>query len=111
MKIYKIMTKREWADFQKDRVFRGAAIDLEDGYIHFSTAAQAEETAAKHFAGKTDLVLIWGESPNDEALKWELSRGGQQFPHLYRDWHLDEVSDHADLAWNGVEHEFPKFQE
>jgi len=64
--------------------FDGAAIDIQDGYIHFSTAAQAQETAAKHFAGQSDLVVAAFEADDlGAALRWEPSRGGQLFPHLY----------------------------
>lgn len=107
MHIYKIMTADAWSEFQAKSRFTGAAIDLTDGYIHFSTAAQAQETAAKHFAGQSDLWLIWGEAPTDDALKWEVSRGGAEFPHLYRDWLLSEVSGGAALPWDGVAHNFP----
>lgn len=82
--IYKIAPKALWREAESDGVFRGAPVDLADGYIHFSTAEQARETAAKHFAGQQDLLLIAvnGESLGD-ALKWEVSRGGALFPHLY----------------------------
>ncbi len=108
MLIYKIMTTAQWAEFAQSGVFTGAAIDLTDGYIHFSTAAQAQETAAKHFAGQTDLRLIWADGDAlGEALKWEVSRGGAEFPHLYRDWPLDEVVGHADLPLKDGVHQFP----
>ena len=82
--IYKILPASLWIEAQQAGVFRGAAIDLTDGYIHFSTAEQAAETAAKHFAGQTDLVLLQVDSDAlGEGLKWEPSRGGALFPHLY----------------------------
>jgi uncharacterized protein (DUF952 family) len=82
--IYKILSDDEWRAADRDGVFRGAGIDLGDGYIHFSTATQAQETAAKHFAGRGDLVLVAVEGARlGAALKWEISRGGQLFPHLY----------------------------
>ena len=108
MLIYKIMTADAWSEFQTKGRFTGAPIDLTDGYIHFSTAQQAQETAAKHFAGQKDLWLVWGEAPVDAALKWEVSRGGAEFPHLYRDWSLSEVSGHAALPWTGTTHVFPE---
>ncbi|WP_342359099.1 DUF952 domain-containing protein [Terrarubrum flagellatum] len=82
--IYKIAPAALWAAAEKAGLFAGAPVDLADGYIHFSTRAQAEETAARHFAGQTDLVLaaIDAEALGD-ALKWEPSRGGALFPHLY----------------------------
>jgi uncharacterized protein (DUF952 family) len=65
-------------------VFEGAEVDRADGYIHFSTAQQLEQTAAKHFAGQNDLVLISIESATlGKDLRWEPSRGGDLFPHLY----------------------------
>ena len=82
--IYKILPQRVWQQAVESGTFRGAAIDLEDGFIHFSTAAQVHETAAKHFAGVQDLVLV--AVPADvlgTALEWEKSRGGDLFPHLY----------------------------
>lgn len=82
--IYKIVGKDQWAAAKTAGVFEGAAIDLLDGYIHFSTAEQAEETVAKHFAGQKDLLLVAvGVAALGEALKWEPSRGGALFPHLY----------------------------
>jgi len=69
---------------ERNGEFRGSAADLADGYIHFSTAAQVADTAAKHFAGMTDLVLVAVEAEDlGSALKWEPSRGGALFPHLY----------------------------
>jgi len=107
MLIYKIMHGDALADFKESGRFTGAPIDVADGYIHFSTAAQARETAAKHFAGMDDLALVWGEAPNDGTLKWEVSRGGAEFPHLYRDWLWHEVEGEAPLPWNGEAHVFP----
>ena len=84
MIIYKIAPAALWAEAEKAGLFAGAPVDLADGYIHFSTREQAEETAAKHFAGQSDLLLIAvdGEKLGDE-LRWEASRGGALFPHLY----------------------------
>jgi uncharacterized protein (DUF952 family) len=82
--IYKILSAAEWAEAERKGVFAGAGIDVSDGFIHFSTGAQAQETAAKHFAGKSDLVLVAVEAESlGAALKWEVSRGGALFPHLY----------------------------
>jgi uncharacterized protein (DUF952 family) len=81
--IYKICPRALWQEAERDGVFRGAPVDRTDGYIHFSTAAQARETAAKHFAGQTDLLLLAVEAEAlGLALKWEPSRGGALFPHL-----------------------------
>lgn len=82
--IYKIHPAENWRKAEAAGMFVGAPIDLKDGYIHFSTAAQARETAAKHFAGQDGLVLIAVEAEAlGAALRWEPSRGGQLFPHLY----------------------------
>ncbi len=82
--IYKICPDAMWREAQKAGRFDGAPIDLADGYIHFSTAAQVRETAAKHFAGQRDLVLVAVPAEAlGEVLKWEVSRGGALFPHLY----------------------------
>ncbi|WP_368186715.1 DUF952 domain-containing protein [Aestuariibius sp. HNIBRBA575] len=85
MLIYKILTAPQWAQFQADGHFDGAPIDLIDGYIHFSDANQAAETAAKHFTAQTGLKLAACDADGFGAdLKWEKSRGDALFPHLYR---------------------------
>ena len=82
--IYKICSAGLWRDAQRAGLFRGAPLDERDGFIHFSTAAQVAETVAKHFAGAADLVLVAVDAGSlDGALKWEPSRGGALFPHLY----------------------------
>ncbi len=82
--VYKIMNKAQWADFEAKGLFAGASIDLTDGFIHLSTDSQMRETAEKYFAGQDDLMLVAaaGERLGD-ALKYEVSRGGDLFPHLY----------------------------
>ena len=83
--IYKIVTSAEWEEARSAGVFKGAPVDLEDGFIHFSTREQVVETAARHFAGKTDLLLISVSSTAVAAdLKFEPSRGGQAFPASLR---------------------------
>jgi uncharacterized protein (DUF952 family) len=92
MLIYKIVSADQWRVAEAAGVFAGAQVDQADGYIHFSTAAQVEETAAKHFAGQGDLVLVAVEADRLGAtLQWEPSRGGQLFPHLYEPLALDFV--------------------
>ncbi len=82
--IYKICPAPMWREAETSGVFAGAPVDLADGYIHFSTAEQAAETAAKHFAGQGDLLLVAVDAAVlGEALRWEPSRGGALFPHLY----------------------------
>jgi uncharacterized protein (DUF952 family) len=80
--IYKILSRTEWLAAQALGRFDGSAVDKRDGYIHFSTAAQAQETAAKHFRGAKDLVVLEIDGGALD-LKWEPSRGGALFPHLY----------------------------
>ncbi|MBX9469430.1 MAG: DUF952 domain-containing protein [Rhizobium sp.] len=90
--IYKIVPRELWQQARAAGLFKGAAIDLKDGYIHFSTAAQAIETARLHFAGQAGLLLVAVDATVfGEALKWEASRGGELFPHLYADLLLDAV--------------------
>jgi uncharacterized protein (DUF952 family) len=83
----------EWAAAVAHKVYHGSSQDLADGFIHFSTAAQAAETAAKHFAGQGDLLLLRVDTARlDDRLKWEPSRGGALFPHLYGDLDLTAVA-------------------
>ena len=82
--IYKICDAESWQAAERAGLYRGAPIDQHDGFIHFSTAAQAAETAAKHFAGVSGLILVAVDAGAlGAALKWEPSRGGELFPHLY----------------------------
>jgi uncharacterized protein (DUF952 family) len=90
--IYKICAASLWREAERERRFHGAAIDSRDGFIHFSTAAQVAETAARHFAGAADLVLVAVDAGAlGAALTWEPSRGGALFPHLYDALPLDAV--------------------
>ncbi len=80
--IYKICTSAEWRETERAGAYRGSAVDHRDGFIHFSTAEQAAETAARHFAGQRDLVLVSVDADAlGDMLKWEPSRGGALFPH------------------------------
>lgn len=82
--IYKILPRSLWAEAKAAGRLDGAPVDLADGYIHFSTSAQVRETADRHFAGIDDLVLVAVDpAPLGDALKYEKSRGGALFPHLY----------------------------
>ncbi|WP_170438766.1 DUF952 domain-containing protein [Ruegeria arenilitoris] len=109
MLIYKIFRAEEWAALQAQGETRGAPIDVADGFVHFSTAEQAAETAAKHFAGVENLTLVACDAQKmGDDLKWEVSRGGALFPHLYRNMRM------ADVVWakplplvNGA-HRFPE---
>lgn len=82
--IYKIVDRTTWRAAVAEGVFRGAPVDLKDGYIHFSTAQTVRETARRHFAGQDDLLLAaFDADAFADALIWEPSRGGALFPHLY----------------------------
>ncbi len=90
--IYKICPDALWHEAGKTGRFDGAPVDLADGFIHFSAAGQVRETAAKHFAGQSDLLLVAVEAERlGAALKWEVSRGGALFPHLYAPLDPSEV--------------------
>lgn len=91
--IYKIAPRRLWEEAEDTGVFAGAPVDRADGYIHFSTADQARETAARHFAGQDDLLLVAVRAGDlGDALQYEVSRGGALFPHLYAPLSLDAVA-------------------
>lgn len=89
--IYKIVPTDIWQEAQARGVFSGAGIDVQDGYIHFSTWAQSAETLALHFTGQTGLTFVEID-PSALDIKWEPSRGGQLFPHLYGDLPLSAVT-------------------
>ena len=109
MYIYKIFRAAEWQAFEDAGETLGAPIDLADGFIHFSTAEQAAETAAKWFAGVEGLKLLALESESfGEDMKWEPSRGGQLFPHLYGTLKLADVIWVRDLPFVNGAHVFAK---
>ena len=92
MIIYKLLRIAEWQQLEAETETLGAPIDLLDGYIHFSTKEQVKETASKHFAGVTPLQLLACDSAAMSSdLKWEPSRGGALFPHLYAPLRLTDV--------------------
>ncbi|WP_299547115.1 DUF952 domain-containing protein [uncultured Tateyamaria sp.] len=108
MLIYKIFRGPEWATLRENGVTPGAPIDVADGYVHFSTAKQAAETAAKHFADEDNLFLIAVDTDLlGSDLKWEVSRGGAEFPHLYREMRLADVHWAQPLPLEGGVHQFP----
>lgn len=96
MAVFKIFRSGEWASFQEDGVFLGSADDLRDGFIHLSDGEQVAGTLARHFAGESGLVLAEVNVEGDAALRWEVSRGGARFPHLFRALRLDDVVGTAD---------------
>ena len=91
--IYKICPASEWREAAgRAGAFAGSAVDRRDGFIHFSTAEQVHETAARHFAGQADLVLVSVDADRlGDRLRWEPSRGGALFPHLYGDLPVQAV--------------------
>jgi uncharacterized protein (DUF952 family) len=111
--VYKICPAPLWRAAERDGVFSGAPVDLHDGYIHFSTAAQAEETAARHFAGQDDLVLVAVDvAALGAALKWDPSRGGALFPHLYGELPMSAVTSVQELPLGrDGKHVFPPLAE
>ena len=107
--VYKICPAALWREAEHCGVFRGSDVDRRDGFIHFSTATQVLETASKHFSGQTDLLLVRINIANlGDHLKWEPSRGGALFPHLYGELDLSAVAqvDALPLGPNG-RHIFP----
>src|SRR5947209_1436698 len=108
--IYKICDAALWGEAMRAGVLAGAEVDLRDGFIHFSTVAQVVETAAKHFAGLSNLVLVAVDaSALGEGLRWEPSRGGNLFPHLYGKLPLSAVlwAKPLTLGADGL-HRFPE---
>lgn len=96
--IFKIVPAALWAKAEDAGVFEGAPVDVADGYIHFSTAAQVAETARRHFAGQRDLLIVTVETADlGSALRFEPSRGGDLFPHLYGPLALTHVVSAAPL--------------
>ena len=107
--IYKILPGEMWENARKTGIFHGSEVDRRDGFIHFSTASQAVETAAKLFAGQRDLVLLYVDTERlGTNLKWEPSRGGALFPHLHGDLALDAVTRAVPLPLGADgTHQFP----
>ena len=98
---YKVLGAAEWAELQQGG-WRGSAVDLADGYIHLSAAAQLTETVDKHFAGRSDLIVAAIDlAALGAAVRWEASRGGALFPHVYGDLPPGAVIAYAPLARNG----------
>lgn len=109
MLIYKILRRPEWDALCEAGVTLGAPVDLADGYIHFSTAAQVVETVAKHFANDSDLVLLAVDAESlGQDLRWEPSRGGALFPHLYRELRMSDVVWDKSLPLGAAGHIFPE---
>lgn len=108
MLVYKIFRASEWKTLREAGETAGSPADLADGFVHLSTADQAPETAARHFADEDGLTLCAIDSDAlGEALRWEPSRGGNLFPHLRRRLRLDDVVWHARLPLQDGRHRFP----
>jgi len=107
--IYKIAPANLWREAERTGIFTGAPVDLADGFIHFSTASQVRETAARHFAGQPDLVLVAVHvAALGSALRYEPSRGGALFPHLYGTLALSAVRWVKPLPLGPEGHVFPE---
>lgn len=93
---FKILTAAQWAQFEADGLFKGAPVDLADGYIHLSTADQVQGTLDRHFAGQDGLVIAEVDlAPLQSLIKWEVSRGGALFPHIYGDLPMTAIIGHV----------------
>ena len=110
--IYKICPASSWREAERHGVYRGSADDARDGFIHFSTAAQLAETVKKHYFGQAGLFLIAVDADAlGDALRWEPSRGGDLFPHLYGELDLGAVTAVLDLrARSDGGHDIPELQ-
>jgi uncharacterized protein (DUF952 family) len=107
--IYKICPAALWREAERTGVFRGSPVDLRDGFIHFSTAGQVAETAARHFAGQDELVLVAVDAAAlGDQLRWEPARGGALFPHLYGTLPLRAVRRVEALPLADGRHVFPE---
>ncbi len=107
--LYKICTRAEWSAAEIAGVFTGSAVDRADGFIHLSARQQVEETARRHFAGQADLVLVEIDAAQlGTALRWEPSRGGALFPHVYGTLPIGAATSVTALSPGaGGEHQFP----
>jgi uncharacterized protein (DUF952 family) len=107
--LYKIMSKQEWETAQAKGIYEGSEVDRKDGFIHLSAAHQVRTTAQKHFSGRADLLLVSVLEKNlGKNLKWEASRGGDLFPHIYGPLQLDAIGDAVPLPLVSGIHQFPE---
>lgn len=104
MLIYKILRADEWASLQAEGQTAGAPVDIADGFVHFSTAAQLATTLEKHFPDERDLTLLACDSQvMGDDIRWEPSRGGDLFPHLYRPFRMSDILWSRQITYsNGV---------
>ncbi|MET0222528.1 MAG: DUF952 domain-containing protein [Tardiphaga sp.] len=110
--IYKICPASKWREAERQGTYRGSADDIRDGYIHFSTAAQIAGTLDKHYRGQAGLFLVSVTvDALGDALRWEPSRGGDLFPHLYGDLDLGDVTDVIELRMHADgSHDVPELK-
>lgn len=110
--IYKICPASSWREAERQGTYRGSADDARDGFIHFSTAKQVAETVRKHYAGQIGLFLVAVDADAlGDALRWEPSRGGDLFPHLYGELDLGAVIEVMDLrARSDGSHDVPELK-
>jgi len=95
--IFKIFRAPEWETFNKDGFFSGSAHDVRDGFIHLCAGSQLAGTLAKHFSEDDSLILARIHAGKVKALKWEVSRGGEKFPHLYAPLPISALDTHLVL--------------
>jgi len=108
-RIFKIVPEKLWRDAERTGSFTGSPVDIADGYIHFSTALQAIETARRHFHSEEGLLLVAFDAASlGVDLRWEPSRGGDLFPHLYGPLDPQLAVWAKPLPWDGTRHLFPK---
>ena len=106
--LFKICSGEEWSAAEKAGRFDGSAVDQQDGFIHLSAAHQVKETAARHFAGQSGLMLLCIDAASlGSTLKWEASRGGALFPHIYGELQMAAVAWVKPLPWLDGGHVFP----
>ena len=106
--LYKIVSAAEWRAAEARGVFEGATVDLKDGFIHLSTGRQMRETAARHFAGQDGLLLVGFREEDLPNLRWEPSRGGDLFPHVYGSIKTALAVSQEPLSLENGVHRFPE---
>lgn len=107
--LYKIMSRQEWADALARRVYEGSELDRRDGFIHLSAPGQVRETVSRHFAGMADLVMVVVKQESlGKTLKWEASRGGALFPHVYGVIPIVAVKEVIPLPLENGRHQLPE---
>ena len=106
---FKILTREQWEQWRADDIFAGAPVDIADGYIHLAAREQVAETASKHFAGQDDLIRAMIDlAALGDTVKWEPSRGGALFPHIYGGIPMSAVTTKAKLRLGADDrHVFP----